>query len=34
MQDLLITLAMFAMIGLWEGLRWILGFGTSFEFFQ
>ena len=34
MQDLLITFAMFAMIGFWEGLRWILGFGTSFEFFQ
>jgi O-antigen/teichoic acid export membrane protein len=30
-QDLSITLAMFAMIGLWEWLRWMSGFGTSFD---
>jgi O-antigen/teichoic acid export membrane protein len=31
MQDLLITLAMFPLIGLWEWLRWLSGLGTSFE---
>jgi O-antigen/teichoic acid export membrane protein len=31
MQDLLITFAGIAMIGLWEWLRWISGFGTSFD---
>jgi O-antigen/teichoic acid export membrane protein len=30
-QDFAITLAMFAMIGLWELLRWAAGFGTSFD---
>ncbi len=30
-QDLLITLAMFLLIGLWEWLRWALGVGTSFD---
>jgi len=30
-QDVAITLAMFAMIGLWEWLRWASGFGTSFD---
>lgn len=30
-QDLLLTLAAFALIGVWEGLRWISGFGTSFD---
>jgi O-antigen/teichoic acid export membrane protein len=30
-QDFAITLAMFAMIGLWEWLRWASGFGTSFD---
>jgi O-antigen/teichoic acid export membrane protein len=30
-QDGAITLAMFAMIGLWEWLRWASGFGTSFD---
>lgn len=32
-QDLAITLAMFAMIGLWELLRWACGLGTSFDSF-
>ncbi len=32
-QDVAITLAMFAMIGLWELLRWACGFGTSFDSF-
>jgi O-antigen/teichoic acid export membrane protein len=32
-QDAAITLAMFAMIGLWELLRWGSGFGTSFDSF-
>ena len=32
-QDLSITIAMFMMIAFWEGLRWILGFGTSFDSF-
>jgi hypothetical protein len=32
-QDLAITLAMFAMIGLWELLRWVCGLGTSFDSF-
>ena len=31
MQDLLITLGVFSLIGFWEWLRWVLGFGTSFE---
>jgi hypothetical protein len=31
MQDLLITLAVFSLVGFWEWLRWISGFGTSFE---
>ena len=30
-QDAAITLAMFAMIGLWELLRWACGYGTSFD---
>jgi O-antigen/teichoic acid export membrane protein len=30
-QDLSLTISMFLMIGLWEGLRWISGFGTSFD---
>ena len=29
-QDLLITLAVFLLIGLWEWVRWLCGFGTSF----
>ena len=32
-QDIAITLAMFAMIGLWELLRWVCGLGTSFDSF-
>jgi hypothetical protein len=32
-QDVAITLAMFAMIGLWELLRWVCGLGTSFDTF-
>jgi O-antigen/teichoic acid export membrane protein len=32
-QDLFMTLAMFSMIGFWEWLRWIFGFGTSFQSF-
>jgi O-antigen/teichoic acid export membrane protein len=32
-QDAAITLAMFAMIGLWELLRWAYGLGTSFDSF-
>jgi O-antigen/teichoic acid export membrane protein len=32
-QDAAITLAMFAMIGLWELLRWTYGIGTSFDSF-
>lgn len=31
MQDLKITIVMFLLIGLWEFLRWQLGFGTSFD---
>jgi O-antigen/teichoic acid export membrane protein len=31
MQDLLLTLAVFLLIGFLEWLRWILGFGTSFD---
>jgi O-antigen/teichoic acid export membrane protein len=30
-QDAAITLAMFAMIGVWELLRWACGLGTSFD---
>lgn len=30
-QDLVITLAMFLLIGFWEWLRWELGIGTSFD---
>jgi O-antigen/teichoic acid export membrane protein len=30
-QDIAITFAMFAMIGVWELLRWACGFGTSFD---
>jgi len=30
-QDIAITLAMFAMTGIWESLRWGCGFGTSFD---
>jgi O-antigen/teichoic acid export membrane protein len=30
-QDLLVTLGAFAMLGFLEWLRWIFGFGTSFE---
>ncbi len=32
-QDAAITLAMFAMIGLWELMRWTCGLGTSFDSF-
>jgi len=32
-QDIAITLAMFAMSGLWEWLRWVCGLGTSFDSF-
>jgi O-antigen/teichoic acid export membrane protein len=32
-QDAAITFAMFAMIALWEALRWACGFGTSFDTF-
>ncbi|MFZ2107080.1 MAG: oligosaccharide flippase family protein [Roseiarcus sp.] len=32
-QDLSITIAMFMMIAFWEWLRWIFGFGTSFDSF-
>jgi O-antigen/teichoic acid export membrane protein len=31
MQDFLVTLAVFALIALWEGVRWAAGFGTSFD---
>jgi O-antigen/teichoic acid export membrane protein len=31
MQDLLLTLVAFSLIGVWEWLRWISGFGTSFD---
>jgi O-antigen/teichoic acid export membrane protein len=31
MQDLFVTIAMFSLISFWEGLRWILGFGISFD---
>ena len=31
MQDLLLTLIAFVLIGIWEWLRWIAGFGTSFD---
>jgi O-antigen/teichoic acid export membrane protein len=31
MQDLLFTLAVFSLIGLWEWFRWLLGLGTSFD---
>lgn len=31
MQDFLITLAVFSLIAVWEWLRWVLGFGTSFD---
>ncbi len=30
-QDLVATLAVFSLIGFWEWLRWVSGFGTSFE---
>jgi O-antigen/teichoic acid export membrane protein len=30
-QDLMVTLVVFGMLGLWEWLRWQLGFGISFE---
>jgi O-antigen/teichoic acid export membrane protein len=30
-QDLLITFAMFALSGVWEWLRWVSGYGTSFD---
>ena len=30
-QDLLITLAVISLIAFWEWLRWLSGFGTSFE---
>jgi len=30
-QDIAMTLAMFAMTGVWELLRWGCGFGTSFD---
>jgi O-antigen/teichoic acid export membrane protein len=31
LQDLLVTILVFLLIGFWEWLRWIAGFGTSFE---
>jgi O-antigen/teichoic acid export membrane protein len=31
MQDFLLTLVAFALIAFWEWLRWISGFGTSFD---
>jgi O-antigen/teichoic acid export membrane protein len=31
MQDLVITLTVFVLIGFWEWLRWLAGFGTSFD---
>jgi O-antigen/teichoic acid export membrane protein len=31
LQDLLVTLATFLLIGFWEWLRWVAGFGNSFE---
>jgi len=31
MQDLAMTLLMFALVGFWEWLRWIFGLGTSFD---
>jgi O-antigen/teichoic acid export membrane protein len=30
-QDLFLTFALFCMIGFWESLRWLTGFGTSFD---
>jgi O-antigen/teichoic acid export membrane protein len=30
-QDLIVTLTVFLLIGLWEWLRWASGFGTSFD---
>jgi O-antigen/teichoic acid export membrane protein len=30
MQDMLFTIGMFSLVGLWEWLRWVAGFGTSF----
>ncbi len=32
-QDLSATIGMFLMIGVWEGLRWLSGLGTSFDSF-
>ena len=32
-QDLLATLAVFGLIAVWEWLRWVSGFGTSFDTF-
>ena len=29
-QDLLTTLVLFSLVGLWEWLRWVMGLGTSF----
>src|SRR5262249_39113935 len=31
LQDWFVTMAFFLLIGLWEWLRFVLGFGTSFE---
>jgi O-antigen/teichoic acid export membrane protein len=31
MQDFFVTLALFSLVGLWEWLRWLAGFGTSFD---
>jgi O-antigen/teichoic acid export membrane protein len=31
MQDMLLTLCVFALIGVWEWLRWLSGLGTSFD---
>jgi O-antigen/teichoic acid export membrane protein len=31
LQDLFITLALFSLVGLFEWLRWFMGFGTSFD---
>jgi O-antigen/teichoic acid export membrane protein len=31
MQDFLVTLGMFALVAFWEWVRWVAGFGTSFD---
>ena len=32
-QDIVVTLGVFGLIAFWEWLRWVLGFGTSFDAF-